>query len=67
MAHRTAKEDVRQQELNFNWIALTDLAKAGFWFCNGCSRIVEVDTDSKEYNCCAECGSPRIKYNEPVA
>lgn len=38
----------------------------GFWFCRSCQRITNLDTETGPYNKCALCGSPRIKWHEPI-
>lgn len=59
MKHRTVQLELRPR--------LSELAVEGFWFCCGCQRVTTyVESAGGSRNVCARCGSPRIKWCEPI-
>lgn len=44
---------------------LVKLADAGFYFCQTCEHVVELNTDGPA-NTCDNCGSMRVRWNPPI-
>lgn len=44
-------------------VSLSEAMRRGFWFCEICQRMAEVDCDK---HTCEKCGSMRVRYIEPA-
>ena len=46
---------------------IADLCSTGFYFCKSCQRVTELDHAGDYNQCCAYCGSWRVKWHPPVS
>jgi hypothetical protein len=46
---------------------LSDIFKNGFWYCLDCEgRCERIEGEQGQPSHCDKCGSPRIRWNEPI-
>jgi hypothetical protein len=47
-------------------ISILAMALEGYWFCQFCERVTELQDDHRGGNVCARCRSPRVEFRPPV-